>query len=296
MIKKIPAFILINLIALILFAFFYETKATLDITTYIFDNVTLKINSGQNVHPEAMPTIKVAYADWRREEIAKWFGTAVSDIENPARNNFSYALKDGHGIVTISDPEQKQFVAYLSGIQKNELKTINSMPSKTAANQFVKKWLTYKGRLPWDAKLSYFKPITKLTEEGQGEAIVAFNLEYNHHYEDFKIIDDLIKLEITESQVISYFRQWSRIIGPLDRPKKIITEKEALRIFAAAIREKNGRTVNIDSLALGFYNPTLYHGSDGLHYDVLYPAWHLNTAEGGNYVIDAYDGGIKKRY
>lgn len=295
MTKKILAFLLINLIAIFFFFFFYESKAIFVTDIHEFENVSIKILSNQRTYPKAMPTLKVAHADWRPEEIGKWFNTKTSEINNPINNENSFMLNNGEGTVTISYPGGEQFISFISNISRKDLKPIRMTLNQITAHRFAKNWLAYKGRLPWDSNLTSFKPITRINETGNTE-VIGFDIEYGHNYEKYKITDDLIKLEITENKVITYFRQWSRIIGPLDRPKKILTQKEALRLFASHIRDDQYKSIDIKRLELVFYNPGLYLGSNAQFSDILYPAWQINVAEGGKYIIDAYDGSIKNRY
>lgn len=294
--NKVLAFILINLIALLFFMFFYQSKAISVADLYEFDNVTLKVLDIKKKYPISMPTLKIAHTEWRTEEIAKWFETKISDVNNPVKNENSYALKDGKGTVTISSPQEKQFISFISNTAKKDLKPVKSILNKVYADRFASEWLNYKGRLPWDAKVHDFKPITRLSNDERISQIIGFDIEYTHNFENFLIVDDLIKLEITENDVLSYYRQWSRIIGPLDRPKNIITHKEALGLFAAHIKEDISKSININSIDLVFYNPSLYFGSNARYSDILYPAWKISVQEGGAYIIDAYDGSIRKKY
>lgn len=69
-----------------------------------------------------------------------------------------------------------------------------------------------------------------------------------------------------------------------------------MRLFANHIKDENFKSVNVKSLELVFYNPSSYLGHNAEYQDILYPAWQIKVKEGGSYIIDAYDGSIKKRY
>lgn len=295
MTKKIIAFLLINLTALFFFFFFYQSKAMFVTEIHEFDNVSIKIKDNKKAYPKSMPTLKVAHAEWRSEEIGKWFDSKTAEIDNPINNESSYILKNGQGTVTLSYPGGKQFISFIGNTSREDLKPIGITLNKITAHRFVENWLTYKGRLPWDAVLSSFKPITRIKGSDSSET-VGFDIEYMHEYEGYQILDDLIKLEITQNKVLSYFRQWSRIIGPLDKPKKILTQRDILRLFANHIKDDQYKSVEIEALELAFYNPSLYFGSNARYSDILYPAWQIHIQAGGTYIIDAYDGSIKKRY
>lgn len=266
------------------------------VETYKFDNITIKQTTNFPKYSQKVARLKIAKVDWKIKDISNWFKGGSKEINNPIPGEYTILFGGGKtSKVIFSIVDDRRFLAYYTS-KPEKPKLLKTKLSQNETDKIVEKWLEFRGAKPWDAEIKSFSYIySKASEDKSDSYPIGYDIQYIHKFEGMPIMDNLIKVELIDNEVVSYYRKWYRLVGKIPEAKKIISPKKAIHLLGQSLAadSKYKDEIEIESVELVYYNPNLYHG-ENKEGDILYPAWELSSGS-GNYIIDAYNGNIKQK-